>query len=504
MVALKTTLNMAEYLDIEIDHLRSIKKIKFELNLEPGLYAITGRNACGKSTVMAGLASIFYRDIARNYFFNATTDETKLEFKLEDDALIVTPDKPKWRYQFSKNKMKLNGFYEGSIIHGNRFRDANTRALFEATKVKEDSLLKSDDFVYKNLGLILHDDINHYKDKLFRYQVDYVKQRFKFRGSPYFLRMDDGKLISQFSLSTGENMLISVLHSIQYQLRRSKDYREKYLVLLDEVELALHPSALNRLVIFLSELSKERKLAVYFSTHSVELVRQINAENIYFLKKHLNNVVEVQNPCSPAYATRSIYIHDGYDLLIVVEDQLSKRLIEWILRKFDLNKKRLIHTVTGGGWENVVSLHQDIISSNIIRAGQKVISVLDGDVKEDFRTKYIDNGLHGNLNIYFLPIKSAEKYLRGKLVDDVDFDFYNHFGDTFFKLKTLDDLLIEYKSINGIENDKRGKKLLSILKRELQRVGQNENEFYAFLTEYIVSKESGDMEELGKRIDEII
>lgn len=495
---------MAEYLQIKMKSLRSIKEVEFELNLEPGLYAITGRNACGKSTVMAGLASIFYKDIAKRYFFNATDDKTILEFKLDEDTLVIKPEKPKWNYKSSKNKLKLNGFYEGSIIHGNRFRDANTRALFEATKVKEDSLLKADEFVYKNLGLILHDNEKHYSDKLYRYQVDYAKKAFKFRGSPYFVKMPSGKLISQFSLSTGENMLISVLHSIQYQLRRSKDYREKYLVLLDEVELALHPSALNRLVIFLTELAKERKLAVYFSTHSVELVRQINSENIYFLKRHLNDVVEVQNPCSPAYATRSIYIHDGYDLLIVVEDQLAKRLVEWVLRKNDLNKKRLIHTVTGGGWENVISLHQDIISSNIIRAGQKVVSVLDGDVKEAFQKKFTEKGLHGNLNIYFLPIQSAEKYLRNKLVDQVDFEFYNHFGDTFFKLKTLDDLMSEYKNINGVDNDKSGKKLLSILKRELTRVGQNENEFYAFLTEYIVEKEKKTMSKLGERIDKII
>jgi len=495
---------MAEYLQVKMKSLRSIKEVEFELNLEPGLYAITGRNACGKSTVMAGLASIFYKDIAKRYFFNATDTNTILGFKLEDDSLVIKPEKPRWIYKSSKNKLKLNGFYEGSIIHGNRFRDANTRALFEATKVKEESLLAADEFVFKNLGLILHDNDKHYANKLYRYQVDYAKKAFKFKGSPYFVKMPTGKLISQFSLSTGENMLISVLHSIQYQLRRSKDYREKYLVLLDEVELALHPSALNRLVIFLTELAKERKLAVYFSTHSVELVRQINSENIYFLKRHLNDKVEVQNPCSPAYATRSIYIHDGYDLLIVVEDLLAKRLVEWVLRKNDLNKKRLIHTVTGGGWENVISLHQDIISSNIIRAGQKVVSVLDGDIKSDYQKKFKDKGLHGNLNIYFLPIQSAEKYLRNKLVDNVDFEFYNHFGDTFFKLKTLDDLMIEYKTVNGVENDKSGKKLLSILKREITRVGQNENEFYAFLTEYIVETEKESMSKLAERIDRII
>lgn len=175
---------MAEYLQVKMKSLRSIKEVEFELNLEPGLYAITGRNACGKSTVMAGLASIFYKDIAERYFFNATDANTILGFKLEEDSLVIKPEKPKWIYKSSKNKLKLNGFYEGSIIHGNRFRDANTRALFEATKIKEDSLLAADEFVYKNLGLILHDNDKHYANKLYRYQVDYAKKAFKFKGSP--------------------------------------------------------------------------------------------------------------------------------------------------------------------------------------------------------------------------------------------------------------------------------------------------------------------------------
>ena len=294
------------------------------------------------------------------------------------------------------------------------------------------------------------------------------------------------------------------MHSIQYQLKKSNPYRELYLVLLDEIELALHPSALNRLIHFLYELAEERHIAIYFSTHSVELIRQMIPDNIYFLKKHLDNTVEVQNPVSPAYATRAIYIHDGYDLLVLVEDDLAKNMVEWIIQKRKLRNKRLIHTISAGGWENVLSLNQDIISSHIIKKSQKVISILDGDVKEDYRKKYVEKGLHGNLNIFFLPIKSAEKYLREKLVSNVDYEFYNDFGDNFFKRKSLDELLTEYKEINGIENDKNGKRLLNILKNELVSIGQSEKEFYSFLTEYIVETESELMNKLGDRIEKIL
>lgn len=261
---------------------------------------------------------------------------------------------------------------------------------------------------------------------------------------------------------------------------------------------------MNRLINFLNQLAVERSLAIYFSTHSVELIRQIVPENIYYLRKHLNGQVEVQNPVSPAYATRAIYIHDGYDLLILVEDHLAKSLVQWILLKEDLNKRRLIHIISAGGWENVINLNQDIISSYIIKGNQKVITILDGDVEEEFKTKYIEKGKHLNLNIFFLPIKSAEKFLRDKLVDNVDFEFYNDFGDNFFRRKSLEDLLTEYKEISGVEKDKKGKTLLNILKNELIAIGQNEKEFYTFLTEYIVESEKDLMTKLSERIKRLI
>lgn len=501
---------MAEYLHIKIEELRGIKELEIDLNLSPGIYAITGQNSSGKSTLMAGLASIFYRDLTHKYFNNSSSSDSKISVSYDRKNLTITPRSNYYKWQFlftpndNKNKLKINGFYEGSIIYGNRFRDTNPRALFEATKIKKSDLEESAEFVWENLGIILHNNKNHYKGILYRLLSEKAYNKYKFNGSPYFYELENGKIISQFSLSTGENLLISVLHSIQYQLRKSTSYRDIYLVLLDEIELALHPSALNRLIHFLENLADERKLAVYFSTHSVELIRQIPAENIYFLKRHLNHKVEVQNPVSPAYATRAIYIHDGYDLLTLVEDKLAKSIVDWIIQKEKIGSKKLVHTLPAGGWENVINLHQDIISSYIVKGNQKVISVLDGDVKEEFKEKYINKGLHGNLNVFFLPIKSAEKYLREKLVDNVEYDFYNDFGDTFFKRKSIDDLMIEYKEIGGVSNDPKGKRLLNILKNELVSIGQNEKEFYTYLTEYIVESEKEMMTNLADRIKRIL
>lgn len=89
-----------------------------------------------------------------------------------------------------------------------------------------------------------------------------------------------------------------------YKKSRSRNLERPCLFFLDEIEMALHPSSLKRLVNFLGDMAKAYNYAIYFSTHSIELIGNISPENIYFLDRHSDNSIEILNPCYPAYATR--------------------------------------------------------------------------------------------------------------------------------------------------------------------------------------------------------
>jgi len=479
-------------LELNIQNVRSIKSLKLSLPLKPALYALTGKNATGKSTVMASIANLFFDNLLGVFFLNSAQDGSKISYSYNNNELIYTFENGNWAKSGSQNF--LHGFYEGSIIHGNRFRDTNYYALYSAQKVKKNELIKANNYIKENLGYILHDDKEFYKD-LYKLPSDRAKQIFKFRGTPYFIIRND-KLISQLSLSTGENLLISLLHSIDNQLFKRKDKIDDYLILLDEVELALHPAALIRLLRFLKDLSKQRDVTIYFSTHSTDLIRSIDPSNIYFLNKHIDDSVEVINPCYPAYATRNIYMHDGYDYLILVEDILTKKMVDWLLKKANLKGSKLIHILPCGGWENVVSMHQEIMTSNFLGIGKKAFTILDGDVENEYKTKFLDNGLHKNLNVAFLPIQSAEKFLRKKLCDDIDHKMFRHFNDSFFHKKSLDDIMSEYKTQN-FDTDKKGKVLLSIIKEEIEKQNSNFEDVTSLIVEYIVENEN--MEKLISR-----
>ena len=47
------------------------------------------------------------------------------------------------------------------------------------------------------------------------------------------------------------------------------------------------------------------------------------------------------NPCYPAYATKFLYDHSGYDRIILVEDDLAKEIIRRILKKESMMNNKL-------------------------------------------------------------------------------------------------------------------------------------------------------------------
>ena len=64
---------------MKIHNIKSIKDFEFEIPTEKGLYAITGENASGKSTVISCAATAFYNPTLYSYF-GQPYDGSRIEF----------------------------------------------------------------------------------------------------------------------------------------------------------------------------------------------------------------------------------------------------------------------------------------------------------------------------------------------------------------------------------------------------------------------------------------
>ncbi|UJF21538.1 AAA family ATPase [Shewanella sp. OMA3-2] len=141
-------------LKVSIKNLKSIRDFSMEIPIEQGLHVIAGSNGIGKSTIMGLLAEPFRPSVLWTIFSNANHDSV-VEYTYEGNTDLWTREGNLWKLQGKKNKaVRIDGFIEGSIIHGTRFTNSNVLELSE--KVLEEHLVDADDFINENFNYILH------------------------------------------------------------------------------------------------------------------------------------------------------------------------------------------------------------------------------------------------------------------------------------------------------------------------------------------------------------
>ena len=466
-------------LKMNIKKIKCIDDLTIELPIDKGLYAITGQNGSGKSTIAACASSVFF-NIPMKEYFGKTDDDASINFELgvSKRAWKKNQNNAWWKYSDGPI-MNIKGFFEGSLIFGNRFKDMNYDNIVSLDAIDQSKLFHADEFIRKNLGIILQGDDNFYEN-LWRVSPNYEK----FKGDIFYYEKN-GKRISQFHMSTGENLLISILNSLFIRNNDRASLSKPCMMFLDEIELALHPSSLKRLVHFLEDMANRYNYAIYFSTHSIELISGISPSNIFFVERHADNSIEVINPCYPAYATRILYDHTGYDKVILVEDDLAKAIIDKILRREKLLSSKLVHILPCGGYTKVIDLANDVVTHNLLGKKASITIVLDGDIKEKAEQYRIKNDIGNNIPLNFLPIESLEKFLRNKLFLNVDQKLFRQLNDYIFQNKSLTDLVGYYKNNVDANNDKDGKKFFNIIDTELRERRVERSELVNMIVEYL-------------------
>lgn len=475
-------------LEVTIHHIKCIDDFSISLPIEKGLYAITGQNGSGKSTITACASSVFF-NLPMKQYFGKTDDDAYIEFKLGDSSRAWKQVNGAWMRSSEGPIMNIKGFFEGSLIYGNRFKDMTYDNINALESIKQEKLIEASEFIRKNLGLILQGDETYY-EKLWMVSNHYDK----FKGNIFFYEKN-GKRISQFHMSTGENLLVSILNSLYIRNNDRASLTKPCLLFLDEIELALHPSSLKRLLQFLEDMAVEYNYAIYFSTHSIELVGNIKPSNIFYVERHADNAIEVINPCYPAYATRILYDHSGYDKVILVEDDLAKAIVDKVLRDNHLMNSKLVHVLPCGGYTNVIDLANDVVRFNLLGRKASVSIILDGDVKERSQNYMNKRGIKNNIPLNYLPIERLEKYLKQRLFECVDQKLFRELNDYVFHGKSLDDIVADYKRTDTSE-DKDGKRFYGMIESELQNLREDRKAITDFIVKYLFDNNDSSLDKL--------
>ena len=476
-------------LKVEIHKIKKIKHGFFEFPLDNNLYAIVGGNGTGKSTLMLCISQLIGKHNLSILRHEDYFHESCIKFEYNDQCATWFYDqnshKDHWKAKEFPNNFTLNGTYEGSLFYGNRFRNSRiVDGLLERGKINNNDIIDSDTYIQEKLGDILHNDPGYYKG-LKRIKNKEIAVNLGLKNTPYFMSVGEN-FISQYRMSSGECLLISLLHFIYNSLIRKSLPRDKpILMLIDEIELALHPVAVSNFISYIRELLKEYKnLTILVTSHAPEVIRLVNPNNMYKIRyiADAKNELEITNPCYPSYAIRDIYQHVGFDLLILVEDKLAKMLIDYIIKEKELKTSRLIHVIPVGGYDNVLQLHSELLINNTLGVGTKIVSILDGDVENKVNAKQE----YERLKKIFLPIESIEKYLHKNLISNPNRSIIKEIQDSLFNIESIDDFINNYKKD---------------IRKELESRSERQNEAEVIkLNEISIEEQIKDVFKDGKRL----
>ena len=444
---------MRKMIKMTIHKIKSIQHAIVELPIESGVYAVIGNNGTGKSTIIYSLAQLINSRSLNSFDIGVGDGDSYVEFEyngiinrwdvkqdLHNSRNILLP--------LPKKQIRINGMYEGSLFYGFRFQNySKVKNLIDSGKINSDLLNNADDYIVEKLGYILHGKENYYKNfKIKRIKNKGTVKQMQLNETPYFIPIAN-TYISQYGMSSGESLMLSLLHFIYHSIvRRSLDEKLPVLMLIDEIELALHPIAVSRLLSLLDELTKERtNLTIILTSHSPEVINKIQPQNMFMIEPNPDNpenTLSITNPCYPSYAIRDVYRHDGYDWLLLVEDELAQIILEKTISELNLSDSKLIHVTPVGGWFNVLKLQYDLLNSNVLGAEKKIISILDGDIKKECGKKF------QSMPKLFFPIASIEKYLKKVLIDNKNFTIFKKVNDNLFPLMSLTEVVQNYNNQN--------------------------------------------------------
>lgn len=466
-----------------IHNIKDIHHGIIEVPIENGVYAFVGNNGTGKSTIMSCLAQLLSRHNLGELRPEDYSEDSYVEFMYNNHIDKWYCVDGFWKTDTFPNSLMFNGTYEGSLFYGMRFRDSkNVDELMESGKIVATDIVDADKYIEEALGKILHNDSKYYYG-LKRIRNKFISERLNLKNTPYF-RSTVTSLISQYRMSSGECLLISLLHFIYNSIiRRSLPADKPILMLIDEIELALHPVAVSNLLELLQGLTETyNNLTIIITSHSPEVIRKIKPSNLFKLERvnSEENNFNVVNPCYPSYAIRDVYTHDGFDFLLLVEDQLAKIIVSNSIRELGIQNSRLINVTPVGGWENVLKLQNELYTNNVLGVGKQVFCVLDGDVKNILPKQY------RSAKKLFLPVNSVEKYLKKILIDEPTPTIKKSINDSLFTIKTLDSLISDYKHTehemaialgDRYKEDNDGKRLYTVLLKDLKSRNITEESF---------------------------
>lgn len=361
---------------IDISNVKGIQSLKFELP-KNGLYLLCGTNGAGKSSILACAHRIgFSNAFAMSFKSSGTKNlddfaDSRIEYTAGKKTVAYIYGGHRWTPRPRKNASVLAefGFPSVHYIAANANRIEPRPEEFKPKNIRDASL-----YIRENSSYIL--DSPRFKDlKIFNVtqglSLAFLLPAIPRKGSP------KASFFSEKNFSLGELCVLKLLREVE-------NCKANSLLLIDEIELALHPLAQVRLLSVLEKAAEKKNLTVIVATHSVSLINAVHRNKILQLCRDGESITCIQGPYHAA-AIGSVSSLDpaAVDYVFVVEDECAATVVRAIARKLShtlvSHKQPDFRVIPLGTYESALQFTKN--STVFLPNTAKVWSVLDGDAK---------------------------------------------------------------------------------------------------------------------------
>jgi predicted ATPase len=306
--------------------LRGIQDLSIDFDYP--LTAICGRNGCGKTTALAlavlgfhspeghfpinaqrrpkrGENTTYYT--FRDFFFKGPGDpditgvEISWQYRGTKD-IVIQKRGEKWMHYERRPKRPVD--YLGVIRSIPAIEQTTLRARFKADAKSSSTWALNDE----------------YRERLTNIMRRTYDEAGVMATDGYFLRRARaGDTYSSFNMGAGEDVLIDLLLVLQ-------QCEEGSLIVIEEVELGLHPEAQVRFAQHLQEIIRKKKLQVIVSTHSQYFLDSVPREARVLIRRDGSEHSVITKPATK-FAVGDMSGTPDPELDVYCEDNLAELLI---------------------------------------------------------------------------------------------------------------------------------------------------------------------------------
>ena len=394
--------------EVNIQNLRGIKDLKVRFDFPVSV--IAGANASGKSTILFACACAYKvphagsRDyIPSTMFPNLKTAQTDIPNDTEHQTIFrfyYTTKKKRAAMQWSKGKSWNKSFMgekggqqpERTLYLrtlATLTSPSEVRSVLQMTKQEvEAQTITSDLLVFAQHILPL------------KYAAIQIISKGE-KDLLFAVREDNDAQYSEFHMSAGERAV----------LRISKDISslKDALVLIDEIEVGLHPFTQQQIMLELQRLALRNNLQIIVTTHSPVVLECVPVEARIFLERTEDNVI-----LKPAYKDifqKAFYGQSLEKVSILCEDDIGEAFLLGVLDELNPKLGLTPDDIKVGRDTGKDSFAEHIRAIAKFNQLDNFIFVLDGDAKNlENNLKATAQKLGSAITPLFLPGSVPEEW----------------------------------------------------------------------------------------------